>query len=1181
MSSGFVHLHVHSEYSLLDGAIRLESLIKRTNELGMDAVALTDHGNLFGAIEFCLAAKKAAKSDEEKGTTGFKVKPILGCEVYLAPGERTDCRQIPGRRAYSNLTLLAETNRGWANLVKLSSRAYLDGYFQKPRVDRALLREFSEGIICLSGDMDGEINRFIVNDQLDAARASLESLLEIFGPDHFFLEVQNHGYEAQAKCRAVMRQFAGEYKLRPVATNDAHFLKRADHDAHDLMICIGTGARRIDENRLHYPPEVYLKSPEEMRALFADWPEAADTTVLIAERCNVEIKLDSSSIAKYPKFDPPGGEDRDDYFRQLCEDGLIARYGEERVASDGELRPRLEREIALMREKGFVSYFLIVRDFINWAREQGIPVGPGRGSAAGSLVAYLLGITNICPLRFNLVFERFLNPERVSPPDIDIDFCQDRRGEVIEYVRQKYGERSVSHIITYGKMLARSAVRDVGRVLGWTYGDTDAIAKMIPQEPGKNITLAKAREMVADLDARLNSDPKAAELWGYATYLEGLGRNAGVHAAGIVIGDNDLDNHIPLCRPSADGEVVTQFAMGPLTELGMLKMDFLGLKTLTVINDAVHLIQRHTPGFELDNTDFNDAATFAMLARGETKGVFQMESVGMVDATRKLGPDRIEDIFAILALYRPGPMQFIPNFVARKKGTEIVEYAHPLLEKVSRETYGILVYQEQVQQAANFLAGFSLGQADLLRRAMGKKDAKKMAEQRVIFVKGCADTNGIAAPLANEIFNLLEKFAEYGFNKSHSAAYGVVTYHTAYLKAKHPVEFMSALLSSEVSNTDKITDYVGECRRMGIAILPPDVNQSALKFQPEVRAGEQASQCRAIRYGMNAIKNVGEGAVRAIVAEREANGPFQSLEEFAMRLDTGMVNRKVMESLVRSGAFDWTGQWRWDLFSRIELAMAGASSAQKDKKSGQESLFDDMFFSTPVATAASVAEIEPWPKDKLLADEKELLGFFVSGHPLDSYKQVFAKGTYRALGNIGALEAVRRGGSDRRRQLYAFAGLVVESATKYSKANNKPFLSAVIEDLTGKSEIMVRGKTFEELSPFFQKGTVVAMKGYVEASGTEEDDRRQIIVENARILPRPVPQIDPPGAFTLMLDTARSRPQELDRIREIVVRFPGCTRLHLLFQRPDGRETRVITHNNYCVDVDPAFVEAIKEWRPA
>jgi DNA polymerase-3 subunit alpha len=1181
MPREFVHLHVHSEYSLLDGAVRPLDLIYQAGDLGMSAVALTDHGNLFGAVDFYLAAKKAQKEDKDNPKrTPVNVKPILGCEVYLAPGAREDRRQIPGRKHYSHLTLLAENNAGWANLIKLSSRAYLEGFYYKPRVDKDLLREHREGIICLSGCLQGEINQYIVQDQLDLARASLESFLDIYGPENFFLEVHNHQFEAQAKCREVMRGFCKEYGLKPVAANDAHFLRREDHEAHDVLICIGTGARKIDEKRMHYSPELYLKSPEEMEEAFADWPEALDTTVEIANRCNVKIKLDSTSIEKYPKYDPPGDETRDECFRRLCEEGLIARYGTERAANDPELRERVEREIKLMAEKGFVSYFLIVRDFISWAREQGIPVGPGRGSAAGSLVAYLLGITDICPLRFGLVFERFLNPERVSPPDIDIDFCQDRRGEVIQYVREKYGDRSVSHIITFGKMLAKSAVRDVGRVLGWGFSETDAVAKMIPEQLG--ITLGEARKMVVELDQLITNDSRVGELWRYATYLEGLSRNAGVHAAGIIIGDGNLDDHVALARDSG-GETITQFAMGPLTELGMLKMDFLGLKTLTVIHDALALIRAHTPDFELDKEGFDDEATFRMLAKGETKGVFQMESVGMIDATRNLGPDRIEDIFAILALYRPGPMQFIPNYIARKKGIETVVYKHPLIEQISRETYGILVYQEQVMQVANLLAGFSLGQADLLRRAMGKKDAGKMAEQRAIFVKGCADTNGIAEGLANDIFDLLEEFAKYGFNKSHSAAYGVVTYHTAYLKANHPVEFMSALLSSEVNQTKKITEYVGECRRMGIAILPPDVNRSGLKFQPEIRPGEKPSQCRAIRYGMSAIKNVGEGAVRAMVEERQKNGPFQSLEDFVMRLDTGVVNRKVLESLVRAGAFDWTGEWRWNLFARVEKALAGAASAQRDRKSGQVSLFDEMLFAAPPPVAADETTVEPWPKDQLLSDEKELLGFFVSGHPLDAYKSIFARGIHRPLGAIGALEAVTRGvKTDRRRKLYAFAGLVAESAIKYSKATKKPFLSAVLEDLTGSCEMMLRGKSFEACSNLLQKGAVVAVKGYVEASGSGgEDDRRQIIVEEAKPLAKPTPKIDIPGAYTLVLDTARNRASELDRIFEIVTRYPGATALHLLFQRPDGRETRVAAADRFRVDLDPAFVAAVKEWRPA
>ena len=1166
MPDGFVHLHLHSEYSLLDGAIRIKDLVRRVADLGMPAVALTDHGNLYGAVEFQEEALQAG------------VNPIIGCEVYLAPGDLAEKRAVPGRKPYSHLTLLAENAAGYRNLVKIVSQAHLDGFYHKPRTDKAALARHREGILCLSGCLQGEINQFIAADQIDQARASVESFIDIYGKDHFFLELQDHGLEPQIKSRRVLRGFARDYGLRLVATNDTHFLDRADHEAHDLMVCIGTGSLRIDEKRLHYSPELHLKTAEEMRALFADCPEACDTTLEIAERCQLRLELDATSIAKYPKFDPPGGGNLIAYFHRRVEEGLARRYGAERARNDPELRERLAKETALMEEKGFVSYFLIVEDFIDWARQQGIPVGPGRGSAAGSLVAYALGITDLCPLRYGLVFERFLNPERVNPPDVDIDFCQTRRGEVIDYVRRKYGERAVSQIITFGKMLARSSVRDVGRVLGWSYGEADLVAKMIPQVPGKPVTLAQARTMNPDLDRAVANDPRVQELWRFACYVEGLSRNAGIHAAGVVIGDGPLDEHVPLTR-GADGEVVTQFAMGPLTALGMLKMDFLGLKTLTVIQDAVELIRRSRPGFVIEEVGLEDPVTYGLLGKGETIGLFQLESGPMAQYCKQLGMDRIEDIIAMVALYRPGPMENIPSYIDRKNGREPIVYLHPLLEEVSRETYGILVYQEQVQQAANLLAGYSLGEADLLRRAMSKKKAEEMARHRAKFVEGCARTNGIAHDRANEIFDLLEKFANYGFNKAHAAAYGIVAYRTAYLKANFPVEFMAAVLSNEVNNTDKIASFVGECRRMGIRILPPDVNRSGLKFQPEDKGG-----ARGIRYGLSAIKNVGEGAVAGMVAERDRDGLFRSLEDFARRLDTRSVNRKTLESLVKAGAFDWTGERRWDLSARIERTLAGASSAQRDRESGQASLFgDEVFLDAPAPTGPGPEELPaPWTKEEMMGSEKELLGFYVSGHPLDAYRRLFGRGRFRPLGELDALESVARGGDrpNGRPAPHAFAGLVVDAVTKYSKRNNRPFMAIVIEDFSGQAEMMLSGRAYDACHAVFVPGAVVALHGFVESSGDEDNPRRQIIVQDARTLHRPKQEIDVPGAYTLVIDTFRARVGELDRIREILRAHPGDVAIHLLFQRPDGRELRLALDDAHRVDPDDGFIEAVRAWRP-
>lgn len=1037
MPDSFVHLHTHSDYSLLDGACRIGDLVKHAGKLGMPAVALTDHGNLYGAIDFYMAARKA------------KMKAILGCEVYLAPGSMSDQKDIPGRQRASHLTLLAENLAGYENLSRLVTKAHLDGlWLDTPRIDKDSLREHSEGLICLSGCMNGEINELLLTDRPEEAEQSLREFRDIFGPRHFFLEIMDHGLEQQQRSTRQLVEWGKKYGLKTVATNDVHFLNREDHESHDILIRIGLGATVHDTNLRTYSPEVYFKTAEEMRALFRELPEACDTTLEIAERCDLSIRLDSTSIDRYPQYNPPDGSNRNDYLRHLCEEGLIRRYGRDRALNDEALRQRLEKELALLSEKNFTSYFLIVWDFINWARENGIPVGPGRGSAAGSVVAYVLGITNIDPIRFQLVFERFLNPERVSPPDIDIDFCQTRRPEVIEYVRQKYGERSVSHIITFGTMGAKSVVRDVGRVLGWSYGDADRLSKMIPAElgitlagedkvdkaTGKTVHTDGAIDKNPELKAYIEGDGAAQELWRHALFLEGQTRGTGIHAAGVVIGDKPLSEFIALTRGN-EGEIVSQFAMKPLTELGMLKMDFLGLKTLTVIHEAEHWVRKRVPGFDTGQVPLDDPATFELLKRGETVAVFQMESGGMINTCKQLGPDKIEEIIAILALYRPGPMQFIPDYIKRKKGEEQVEYPHPLLETIAKETYGILVYQEQVQQAANVLAGFSLGQADILRRAMGKKDAEEMARQRKVFIAGCETANQIPARQANAVFDLLEKFAQYGFNKSHSAAYGVVTYHTAYLKANFPVEFMAAVLSYEISNTDKIAFFVSECQRMGITILPPDINKSSLKFAPEIFDAPEAPRAdpaapNAIRFGLSGIKNVGESAMAAAIAERANGGGFKNLDDFTARMDTRAVNKKMLEALVKCGAFDFSGEDRAAMFARLDQVLAAASAMQKDRKAGQGGLFDDFEMAPPKKAAANQPAVPPWSQDDVLAHEKELLGFYVSGHPMNVYA-----GLAEAIDTFTVDELLRQ--TDRVE--FRICGIAGNIAKKLSKKDNRPW----------------------------------------------------------------------------------------------------------------------------------------------
>ncbi|MFO1483538.1 MAG: DNA polymerase III subunit alpha [Verrucomicrobiaceae bacterium] len=1179
MSDSFVHLHLHTDYSLLDGAVRIDALMKRVKELEMPAVAVTDHGNLYGAIDFYMAAKKA------------KTKAILGCEAYLAPGSMLDKNEVPGRKRASHLTLLAASNEGFENLSKLITKGHLEGQWYRPRVDKDALREHAKGLICLSGCINGEINELLLSDRKDEAEKSLQEFRDIFGPENFYLEIQDHNMEAQRKSARQMIEWGRQYGLKTVATNDVHFLRREDHESHDIMICIGTGASIYDQNRMTYSPEVYFKTAEEMRALFSEVPEACDATLEIAERCDVKIHLDSTSIERYPQYPMPDGGDRNEYLRKLTMEGLERRYGRDRALNDETLHERMEVELKLLKEKNFTSYFLIVWDFINWARLHDIPVGPGRGSAAGSLVAFCLGITDIDPLRFELVFERFLNPERVSPPDIDIDFCQTRRPEVIEYVRQKYGERSVCHIITFGTMGAKSVIRDVGRVLGWSYGDSDALAKMIPNE--LNIDLEESVKKNPDLAAKLEADTNAQELWRHATFLEGLTRGVGVHAAGVVIGDRSLDNFIALTRDKEDA-ILSQYAMKPLTELGMLKMDFLGLKTLTVIQEAEYWINKRVPGFKVAGAPLEDTKTFDLIKRGETVAVFQMESGGMVNTCKQLGPDTIEEIIAILALYRPGPMQFIPDYIKRKKGEEKVEYPHPLLEKIAKETYGILVYQEQVMQAANVLAGFSLGQADLLRRAMGKKDAAEMARQRLIFVEGCLKTNNISDKQANAVFDLLEKFAQYGFNKSHSAAYGIVTYRTAYLKANYPVEFMAAVLSYEISNPDKIANFVSECFEMGIKVLPPDINKSSLKFAPEFveelvaedsRITDHASPLpNAIRYGLSAIKNVGEGAMEAAIAEREKNGPFTSLEDFAARLDNRAVNKKLMEALVKSGAFDYTGELRAVMFAKLEQVLASAASMQKDKKSGQGGLFDDFDLAKPKSKknepeAPSIV----WSTDEVLAFEKELLGFYVSGHPLDSYRGHFDSAK---LTKIAAIEEID---TKEKASTITIAGIMSQLEVRYSKRDNRPFATFKVEDFTGVQEMMCWSDDYEKLKDVLADGAVMAFR--VRVSKDQKTDGNRVTCNDAKPLkpkaakprnagdpppdtPKPPP---PPKPIVLRLNTRQHDETDLERIHEVLSQFPGDLPVFLEISE-NGHKARLEVDESLRVTPSADLRRALTVW---
>ncbi|HEV3393855.1 MAG TPA: DNA polymerase III subunit alpha [Chthoniobacterales bacterium] len=1143
MSDSFVHLHLHTEYSLLDGAIRMRELMKKAAEFEMPAVAVTDHGNLFGAIEFYQEATNAG------------IKPIIGCEAYVAPRSHKEKANSLRDAAY-HFTLLAENEIGYRNLVKLISTAHLDGFHYRPRIDKELLAQHSAGLIGLSGCLASEVNSAIQGNNIEKAKQAAAEYRDILGAENFFIEMHDHGIEEQHQCNRVLPKIAKDLGVGLVAANDVHFLSRNDHDAHDVMLCIGTGKMVQDESRMRYAPELYFKSPAEMRELFKDFPKAIDNTLAIGERCDVTIEFGRS---KYPEYTVPAGQTREVYLRDLCYEGLEERYGE-RATTDQQLRERLAYELAVLEKTGFVSYILIVWDFIHFAKGRGIPVGPGRGSAAGSLIAYALGITDIDPLQYGLLFERFLNPDRVSPPDIDVDFCEARRGEVLEYVRQKYGERRVAQIITFGKLKAKSVVRDVGRVMGLPYRDADRIARMIPNE--LNITLDSAAEKNPELKRAIATEPQTKQLFEYAKTLEGISRNAGVHAAGVVIADRDLSDYIPLCRDVKGNDVISQYPMGPLNDLGLLKMDFLGLKTLTVIEDTLALIHKRQPEFSMKKIPLDAKAAFDLYNRGETIGLFQMESGGMTNLSKQFEVKKLDDIIALIALYRPGPMELIPEYVKAKKGITPIKYLHPLLEEICADTYGVMIYQEQVMAAASKLAGYSLAQADLLRRAMGKKDKRTMAKERSNFIEGCARTNKIPEKKANAIFDLLEKFAGYGFNKSHSAAYGVISYQTAYLKSHYPVEFMAGLLSNEINNTDKISVFVGECKRMGIAILPPDIDKSALKFTPEEHDGKMA-----IRYGLAAIKNVGEAAMQLSIEERERAGDYISLDDFCGRIGTRIANRKMLESLIKAGAFDFIGRDRAELYACIDESLACAAAAHRDRTAGQVSLFDDEMHAATTRQRA----VTPWTDHEKLSYEKELLGFYVSGHPLDAYVDLFAAKNYQPISGLGDLED---------RSQFRTAGAIAQVDKKFTRKEGKPFAVIWIEDLTGTIEVVVWNDVYVTVSEILAPGRVIEIRGTVDTRG----DSLRATAQKVKLVTREKSNgsngddKNVREAVVLLQFSPATTSEELREVRELLASSPGHRRVQLLFDRPTGDPLRVDAGSDLRVDLTRDLEEKLTRW---
>lgn len=1116
-SADFVHLHGHSEYSLLDGGCRVGEMAELAAEQGMPALAITDHGNLFGVIEHYKACQAAG------------VKPIIGCEVYVAIDSRHSRQAARGLTHGSNhLVLLAKDSTGYRNLTKLVSKGYLEGYYYNPRIDKELLREHAEGLICMSACIGGEIPHLIQREGLAAAETVAREFMDIFGDD-YYLEIQRHDIDPEAKVNDGLLKLHRKLGVPLVATNDFHFLRATDHAAHDALICIQTGKTVDEKKRLCYPDGLYMKSPEEMRSLFADLPDALERTLEIADKCNVELELGKTYMPDFPI--PAGYASSDDYLTQLAQEGLERRYG----TVDPAVQERLDYELSVITSQDFSGYFLIVWDLVNHARQEGISVGPGRGSAAGCLASYCLGITNIDPIKYDLIFERFLNPERIEPPDIDIDFDDTRRDEVLRYVVDKYGKDNVSRVITFGTMGAKAVVRDVGRVLGMPFGEVDRIAKQVPAE--LKITLDKAIEQVPELGQLAQASGNEGKLVEYARRLEGMARHASVHACAVIIAPSELTDYVPLYRAPKDGTVTTQFVGETCMDIGLLKMDILGLKELSLVDEAVRLIQLKEPAFDLEALPWDDRPTFDLFGRGETIGVFQFESAGMREYLSKLKPDTIEDIIAMNALYRPGPMDNIPTFIARKHGEEAVAYDHPKLEPILQPTYGIMVYQEQVMRIAQELAGFTLGQADILRKAMGKKRPEEMAKVKKDFVGGCV-AHGVERALANKLFGEIEIFAGYAFNKSHSACYAEGAYKNAYLKANYPQEYMAASLTIERKNTDRLTVLLDDCARMGIRVLPPDINQSTLNFTPTDEG---------IRYGLAAVKNVGEGAAQSIVDTRIADGAFTTLFEFCERIDLRAVNRRVVESLVAAGALDSLKGHRAQKMEGLDLALKAAGKAQDDREKGQISLFDSGGSSEVVVQ--DLPEVEEWSEHEKLAKERDLLGFYISSHPLKPY----ARDLKNFARPLSAIEGQHQGGLLR-------VGGLVEEVRKLSDRRGNPYAFVTLKDLSSTGDIAFFAEAFANHQQLLVEGATILVEGRVgERNG-------RLSLQADRALPLKEARAELTRSITLSLPYQKVDNPLLSRLRHLCERHTGACELWVQLKNGDEQAKMV---RSKTIQVDP------------
>lgn len=1127
MASQFVHLHVHTQYSLLDGANRIDALVKEAKGFGMPALAITDHGNLFGAIEFYQRATAAG------------IKPIIGCEAYMAPKSRFDREGQFAHNDYYHLILLAADQTGYRNLLKLASLAYLEGFYYKPRVDMDLLREHHEGLIALSGCLSGEVPYLIGQGRIEDAVRRATEYREIFGADRYFLEVQENAVPEQQIANQGLREIHKRLGIPLVATNDCHYLKKTDAKTHDILLCLQTGKTVNEQNRLRFnTDQLYVKSEDEMLAAFHDWPEAVWNTTRVAEMCDLAITFGSPHL---PHYTVPEGETLESYLDKLAVKGLDERLRERPSGiPKARYRQRLLDELTVITSMGFAGYFLIVWDIIKFARSRAIPVGPGRGSSAGSLVAYALRITDLDPLVYGLLFERFLNPERISLPDIDMDFCMDRRHEVINYVVAKYGKDHVCQIITFGTMKAKAAIRDVGRVLEMPYAEVDRIAKLVPDH--LNITLDDALEAEPRLKDLVDTDPKIREVFETARALEYSPRHASTHAAGVVISQDPLTAHVPLYKGTKEGdEVVTQFPMGDVEKVGLVKFDFLGLKTLTMIAHAERLINA-TPRppeagpFSIAAIPFSDARTFELISLGQTAGVFQLESAGMRDLLTGLRPDRFEDIIASIALYRPGPMDLIPDFIKRKQGKIPITYEVPALEEILKETYGVIVYQEQVMAIANKAAGFSLGQADILRRAMGKKKPEEMDKLRAQFLEG-AWKRKISDKKAEKLFGLIQKFAGYGFNKSHAAAYAVVTYQTAYLKAHFPTEFMAALLTSEMGNTDKVVRYINECRDLGIRVLPPDVNESGQDFSVTKEG---------IRFGLAAIKNVGEGAIEAILEARAQGGPFTSFFDFCHRVDARKLNKRALECLIKAGAFDSTGARRAQVAAVLDRTVDQALAAQRAASKGQTSIFAalDSSDAEPARRSTlpldeSLPDLPEWGEDQLLAFEKELIGFYITSHPLIRYMEAvqrFSTARTDTLSEVADAKEVK------------LCGIIVTvKQTMTKKGDRMAYLT--LEDLHGTVEVIVFPDLFNAAS------ALITPESVVQITGTLDRGEKATRIKATKLGSLANLQATSFSRVTIQVSSREASAQALVRLRDVLNRHPGPCPVFLTLTIPDHSES--------------------------